>query len=119
MTEILTPAERRQINRMQRRALNKIVRYYRRSEAYDGVTSIRIELSRGYGRSLYLSVVTRRSDCDKASMRAIMCEHRGLFAIGPRGKISVLSTSTGISPPEHQAWYQSHVAKMLNATNRK
>jgi hypothetical protein len=84
------------------------------------VTSIRGELgSFGGGRTIYFTIRTRRSDCDKYSMRAIVCHHHGHFAIGPRGKIRVLTTGTGISAPEHQAFYKQHVAKMLRATIAK
>ena len=88
------------ITKSQRRALNRIIRFYRR-ENNDGVTSVRISFPDAnediakYG-FFFVCVKTRRSDCDKYSPRAILCEQSAMFKVGKRGGLKVMTAYDGL-----------------------
>ena len=98
------------INKSQRNAINRIIRFYRKKEAYNKVTSIRIELDDSVG-ILSLVVRTKRSDCDQFSPRQLLCENYGHYLIGARGKIKVCTATSGIDTND-----KPHVATMLNCS---
>ena len=79
----------------QRRKLAHVVRWYKKENAYSGVTSIRFELLR-YGSTTWITLRTRRSDCGKYSPRAIICEQYLHAMIGPRGGIKVYTARSGL-----------------------
>lgn len=97
------------LDKLQRRALNRIIRRYRAINAHNGVTSIRLE-RKPIGDSNLTSVTlrTHRSDCHKHSPRAALTEEYGHFIIDPRGRIKVCYASSGTRP------CTAHVKRMLS-----
>ena len=93
----------------QRRKVNKIIRYFRNDERYNGVTSVRVELRKGYRYAVSLTVHTRRSDCERSSPRAVLCERYAHFTITRRGKTTLHSSYHGTRRDGE------HVAYMLKA----
>lgn len=98
----------RDLNPSQRRALRRIVDFYRERNSYSGCTSVRFALD-ACGRSVSVIVKTRRSDCDRYSPRAVICEERAHFFIGQRGGIRIASADSGLRDES------KHVAFMLKA----
>lgn len=91
-----TRRSHRELNNLQRKSLRKILRFYRERNDYSGCTSVRFELTRPFSHNFYsLTVRTRRSDCDRNSVRAMACKQYGHFHIGPRGAIKVHSANSG------------------------
>lgn len=109
----MTPAERRQLNPMQRRAINRVIRFFRQTEAYSGCTSVRIRLNPTNYRVVWMHVTTRRSDCERYSPRALLCSWDAFIQIGKRGAIRVHSARHGLTPSEH------HVARMVRGKTAK
>lgn len=97
----LTPTQRKRINR--------IIRYFRNDERYNGVTSVRVEISKTYAYAISLVVRTRRSDCERSSPRAVYSERYTHFIITRRGEVTVCHSRRGVDDD------QEHVAYMLNA----
>ena len=96
------------LTKTQRKSINKIIRFYRERNLYTKVTSVRIKLKdTDYGVK-WLTVTTRRSDCDKNSMRAILCEDHAFIRIGKRGGITVSSAQNGLND------HTKHVQVMLS-----
>lgn len=100
------------LNKRQRAALRRVINYIRTSNSYTKVTSVRYTLSRPYGTFYALSTTTRRSDCDKYSHRAIMCEERGHFFILERGGLTVNNYEHGIGGKNSKR----HVARMVRGS---
>ncbi len=99
----------RNITKGQRNAVKRVVRFYKERDA-DNLTSVRFELRRVTSSLLSLTVNTRRSDCGKYSQRAILCERRAHFMIGPRGGLKLHNSDTGMQDDSQ------HVRYMLNAS---
>lgn len=97
----------RQLNDRERRAVKRIIRFYRTVERYNGVTSIRFSLVE-YSGTVWITLKTRRSDCGKNSPRAILCERYLHAKIGPRGAVYVSTATWGIGNDE-----QRHVQKFI------
>jgi hypothetical protein len=93
---------------LQRRALNRIIRFYRDRNSYDGVTSVRCTFNNEYESFVSVTVETRRSDCDKYSPRAVICAQRAHIMVTRRGKITVHSADSGLTDE------RKHVARMIN-----
>jgi hypothetical protein len=90
----------------QRQAINRVVRFYRERNRYTGCTSVRVELKPAtYGT--WITVRTRRSDCDQYSPRASACSQYGHLLITKRGAIRIYSAEHA-----HRS-ERSHVAFML------
>jgi hypothetical protein len=107
------------MNRSQRNAIIRAIRYMRRSHAYDGVTSVRFAnggkpQAQRFGR-ISFGLVTRRSDCTRNSARGMVCEQQVQFWVGPRGSLEVLGAFDGISGTAAGNRLARHVAKMLGA----
>ena len=92
-----------------RRALLRIVRYYRDRNNYSGCTSVRIEITKPFNTFVSFSVNTFRSDCGRNSPRGIMTEQYASGSIGPRGGITLYQARNGLSNDT------KHVANMLRA----
>lgn len=73
----------------QRKALERIVRFYKRRNDYNEVTSVRFKLTNPYLSVISVQVCTFRSDCGRNSPRAVFTEQSAHFFLGPRGKIKV------------------------------
>lgn len=101
------------INKSQRNTINRIIRFYRQANAYNGVTSVRATVEETDYRAVWISLETRRSDCGQYSPRAVVCRQDAHICVGPRGGITVYSASSGL---ESNA---KHVAHMLRGKVRK
>ena len=93
----------------QRRALSRIVRYYRDWNDHNGVTSVRFTLTRPFGTFPSFVITTRRSDCGEFSPRAVYTKMDASGSIGPRGGITLYRASNGLNDET------KYVAKMLRA----
>jgi hypothetical protein len=82
------------LNQRERRGLRAVVRFVRNREAYNGVTSVRFEMTR-CDYFVAVTLKTRRSDCGSYSPRALMCDNRIVFYIGPRGGLTIKSAECG------------------------
>jgi len=103
-----TTTSSHQLTPPQRRAVKRIVRFYKDRNQYTGCTSIRIELDdHQYFATLYIK--THRSDCGRYSPRALMCDQYAGFHIGPRGGLKVTTAQSGLNDEI------KHVCKMLRA----
>lgn len=99
----------RQLTKGQRRALKRILFFYRDRHNSSKVTSIRFKLNvTDYG-AVWVTLETRRSDCSRNSPRAVICKNYLHACLGPRGRITVATADNGIGCEE-----KSHVAKMLH-----
>lgn len=92
----ITPVKNRDLNKSQRGAVSRILRFYRDHNDYSKVTSVRFELSQ-CGSCTFVLFDTRRSDCDKYSQRQVLCQQHGHFAIGVRGGIKVINARDGLT----------------------
>ncbi len=103
------------MNRRQRLALYRLWRYLRDDERHNGVTSVRYSVTPN-GSSFSTTLETRRSDCHRASPRAVIC-HQYIHAfIGSRGGIQIATARCGFSGNRRErARHRSHVARMLRA----
>jgi hypothetical protein len=99
----------RDLNPRERRGLRAVVRLVRNREAYNGVTSIRFKLERCGKYFVSATVTTRRSDCGKYSPRALMCDSRIFFFIGPRGGLTMKSVECGFGNDS-----KAHFKRMLH-----
>lgn len=99
----------RDLNRRERLALKRVVHFVQDREAYNGVTSVRFEMNRC---NYFVSVIitTRRSDCGKYSPRALMCDSRIHFFIGPRGGLTIKTAECGFGNNS-----RAHFKRMLRA----
>lgn len=87
----------RQLKPGQRKSMMRMYRFIKRHEARDGVTSLRFKIQRlGEDGMASVTMITRRSDCHKASPRALICEYRIHFMLGVRGGVDLLSISSGL-----------------------
>lgn len=102
-----TRVSTRSLNKSQRRAVRRIMRFIWNRNSHSDVTSARFELTRPFGSFLSMTVTTRRSDCEEYSERAVICEQRLHCMIGPRGGLKVCSFSNGLSDST------AHAKKML------
>lgn len=105
----------RDLKPSQKNAVRRIVKFYKDRNDYNSVTSVRYDLvkcSSGDYNSIWLTVNTRRSDCEKYSPRAVICNQYGNFNIGKRGGIKVSIASNGIGDRDDE---KKHVSFMLNA----
>ena len=84
------------MNKSQRAAIIRVIRYYKSRNAYNGVTSVRVELE-DYDYFISLMLTTRRSDCEKYSPRQVVCEQSAHIHIGKRGGIKVKRARNGLS----------------------
>lgn len=98
----------RTLNKSQRRALRRILRFYRDRNSYTGCTSVRFKITRPYSAPSIV-ITTRRSDCSKYSPRAVVSDERAHFMLGPRGGIKLYSSNSGLRTDT------THVRKMLGA----
>ena len=98
------------MNPSQRRAHYRLWRYYRDAESYSGCTSIRYKVEPLGAKGYAVVLETRRSDCDPASPRAIICHRYAQAFIGPRGGIKIAIARMGIGKGADE---KAHVAKMV------
>ncbi|MDQ6960648.1 MAG: hypothetical protein Q9M27_06405, partial [Mariprofundaceae bacterium] len=81
----------------QRDAINRIIRFYRKRNHFNGATSVRVNVDvTDYG-PVWITVKTRRSDCDENSPLAVMAEQYAFICIGPRSGITVHTANSGLS----------------------
>lgn len=109
----------RSVTPSQRRAVRNVLRFYRKRYNYNGVTSVRLEMSRGGSDTteyFWLTVRTRRSDCGRDSLLALLSECHARILIGPRGGITVYDAREGYGPGSDS---KRHVAYMLGAKTRR
>lgn len=100
----------RALNKNQRNAVARIVEFYKDKESYNGVTSIRFEITR-CDDFVSMSLRTRRNDCEKFSPRQLLTGRSGQFFIGKRGGIRVARAEQGLGNEEHR-----HIARMLHCS---
>jgi hypothetical protein len=98
------------LNARERRGLRAVVRFVRDREAYNGVTSVRFEMTRCQ-YFVAVTLKTWRSDCGHYSERALMCDSRVVFYIGPRGGLTIKSAECGFGNDS-----KTHFKKMLRAS---
>jgi hypothetical protein len=98
------------MNRSQRNAANRIVRFYRERNAFTKVTSTRVHLTTTEYGSIWIKVETRRSDCQKYSPRAVLTQQTAFIEIRSRGAIRVHSADSCLRDE------RKHVAFMLRGT---
>jgi hypothetical protein len=99
-----------QISPAQRRAIKRVIRFYRERNAYTGCTSVRIELNTESRFFVSLVVTTRRSDCEKYSPRQVVCAERAHVFVGKRGGLKVASAEANLRSNV------GHVRAMLRAS---
>lgn len=102
MKHPITPAQRRRII--------SAIRYYRSSNRYTGVTSVRVQVNTEYSAFVSVVIETRRSDCDRYSPRQVICRQRMHAMIGRRGGMKIASADDGLRSN------LSHVRHMLRAS---
>ena len=101
------------MNKSQRKAINRIIRFYRERVAYTGCTSVRLKIiETDYGH-IWVYIKTRRSDCHRNSPRAILSEETASFCLGKRGAITVWNAEDGLQN------VAKHVAYMLGGKLHK
>lgn len=97
------------MNKSQRKAINRVIRFYRKSNAYNNVTSVRAEIDATDHGTYWINIWTRRSDCHKNSERALLCAQHAHISVGKRGKLTVWHAESGLKSNA------KHVARMLDA----
>jgi len=108
----------RDLRPSQKARVVRVVRYFKRTEGYNGVTSVRYTLTRCDWGGLYLTVNTRRSDCGRYSQRAICCAVDAHFSIGQRGGLTMLSYRSGLSGRKHNSEMAVYICDSLSCTNK-
>lgn len=102
------------LNSRQQRAIDRVLRFFNNDvqlcpEAY----SVTHEVTPCFGKTMTLKVDVKRIDCEEFSPRAILCQDGGMFLIGPRGAVKVLTTNRIIGDTARRAAHQKHVAFMV------
>jgi hypothetical protein len=104
------------MNRSQRNAANRIVRFYRERNAFTKVTSTRVHLTTTEYGSIWVRVETRRSDCGKYSLRAVLCKQTAFIEIRSRGAIRVHRAESAMRDERKHIAFMLRNAAPLNAT---
>ena len=98
------------MNKSQRKAIIRVIRYYRETNAYNGVTSVRVEVEPTDYGTYWITLKTRRSDCHPNSERALLCDQYAHISVGKRGALKVYTAQNGLSDNAE------HVAHMIGGT---
>lgn len=104
----MTSIKARDLHPSQRKALMRVIWFIRNHER-DDVTSIRYAIRPLHKDSVSVTLMTRRSDCDRYSPRQVVCRIDMHVFIGKRGGITVADART----MSHN--FTKHAAYMLHA----
>lgn len=104
---------KRKFTARQKAKLNKIVRYYRNRNRYNGVTSVRARIDDVCAGIVAIAITTRRSDCDRYSPRQVLTAQEAYLFVGPRGGITVASARACLADE------REFIANVFNARIQK
>jgi hypothetical protein len=102
------------VNSRQQSAIDRVLNYFNSTCRLDAECyNITHTVEPLFGKTITLKVDMKRIDCHEFSPRAVLCQDGGMFFIGARGAISVVSTHRIHGDKVSRINHLKHIALMV------